>query len=225
MTALNVIVQRDRAHLITDAATTCTATGRVVLIETKVWAFPALKAAFATSGAVVPGDIASFLDGRTARTQGDLKAIIAALAHHMTARADQIRPLLKGNEANGARVAAIAWNDRLKRPEAWSVGTYGLSGHGGADGVIYTGGPGWLAPAFEGEDYLSRWDDLDPATDGVEILEAQRRTVGPQGWHVVGGFGELVTVTRKGLRWRTLVTWPQDKLGERITTDMRSIAA
>lgn len=217
MTALNVIVQRDAAHLLCDAAMTDVATGAVINIEPKAWVFPRLKAAFAVSGPALREGLGGFLNSRPATTIADLKRLVVDTAWHLTAAADRAWPLRRGTPANGVRVAAIAWNSAEKRPEAWSVGTYGQSGHEGADGVLYTGGRGWLQPGFDGvEGFLSRWDDLDPIEDGRAILEAQRHTMGERGWPTVGGFGERVTVTRKGLTWCNVIEWPDDVLGQPI---------
>jgi hypothetical protein len=64
-------------------------------------------------------------------------------------------------------------------------------------------------------------DDLDPAVDGLRILEMQRQqrcTMGEVEAHWVGGFGLLSTVTKDGVSQRVIGRWP-DEIGELIVPD------
>lgn len=220
MTALNVIVQRDAAHLITDAAA-LDENGVLIDIAAKLFIFPALNAAFAVAGRAHPARVRAIGDAHPCRTLAELKDLARRVVQILTTENAAEKGCRRHQSA--VRLAAIAWNPETDRPEAWVVASGGSGPEGTEDGKLYVGHVGWLSPPPPSmADYESRWDHLDPAEDGRRLLEEQRAT--RHGWsfsatpcHGVGGYGERATVSRSGLTWATIVEWPEDRVGQVIS--------
>jgi hypothetical protein len=218
MTALNLIVQRDAAHLITDGAF-YSDDGVPLFFASKAWSYGHVKAAFGISGRVDALFAQDLVNASPIASQAELKRFMADFARLVTARNDELHPESAGQPANGLRLAGVAWNEEKGWPEGWAIGTYGHGVGSAKDGVLYVGGAGWVQPQFPGEAaFLDRWADLDPVEDGRAILTAQRswahgpdRPAGPA--LSVGGFGELISVSKDGVTVSRIIDWP-DRVGE-----------
>jgi hypothetical protein len=78
--------------------------------------------------------------------------------------------------------------------------------------------PGWDQVVAHGWSNPQTEDDFDADTDGLAILEAMRHEPmpstdpdEPEAFRI-GGFVELVTITRKGVRREIIRRWP-DRVG------------
>ncbi|MGD9923919.1 MAG: hypothetical protein AB7V13_21130 [Pseudorhodoplanes sp.] len=239
MSAVNVIVQRDRACIVSDGAK-YDAAGILKAIGPKCVSLPHLPALIASRGAC---------------------EALPILQYHATWRFPTFDHLIAGIEVTVAEIMETYDFDSGISPEqqftfvGWSeargrFAAFGMVTHDITDGVRQfaedTGGnvAAVLAAVPEpmkliefGDDMCApvlpddvaeaifsgcaTIDDVDPAVDGLKILEAQRqlKVSGRPGWpaaHHVGGFALLSTVTRDGVTERIIHRWNEDRIGEPI---------
>jgi hypothetical protein len=125
---------------------------------------------------------------------------------------------------DGHELVIAGWSDKNHRPEVYLEAGHGL-GTAVARGVLYRAdGPLLGGPVTDlGRAVAVDPEAFDPERDGVPIFEAMRSmrlrldetqpdtAVG----HGVGGFVELVTITRDGVEREIIHRWP-DRVGEKI---------
>lgn len=209
MTAINMIVQSDACHLITDGAY-YDAGGRVMELRTKVTTCSRVRMAIGCSGSVKDIHVVQRLGQVTDQTDAitRLPGIFGSIRD--ANRADH--PEGETTQHNELMLFVAIWSDRTDRAEGWVI----------ASDQAYLGDayqPGTLveveqltSPPLPVIDAVA----FDASRDGAALLDAQRRYRWPDNRRVyVGGFGEATTVTREGVTKRRLCEWP-DKVGEHI---------
>ena len=216
MTAVSLIVQPAEAHLVTDGAF-YQEDGTLLSIASKVLPLPSLRMAIAVSGSVLPERVAEAL-GRPTTQEGAIEAL-PAIVQKLRQENESAQPLWTGkpDDLNGLQVAVAAWSSRHGRAIGYIVASNGL--WAGPSYRPFTLAPvdHFVAPPVDDLPYDPRRPEaFRPRRHGRSILAAQRMYAEPStGAHFVGGFGELTTVDRNGVRQERLVTWP-DRVGERI---------
>ncbi len=225
MTALNVIVQANAVHLITDAAG-FDAEGRVTVIESKVIAWDGSRLALGWSGTGGHHAIAAAIMGeRPPASISDLLTLLPAIAHQVNLGA--VRDM--GPEWAGLQIVACFWDQGRNSPRALAVTTH-------RTGWAAALRPGHLTelthlttPQVDLSAVLGRPFDkatnagFDATRDGRALLEAQRRVtweIGGVAVHQVGGFGGRHTITAAGVERAELIRWP-DEVGRRIEPERR----
>jgi len=234
MSALTVIQQRDAIHLISDAAS-YDLSGIVQGIGSKIVDLPNSGCAFVTRGSVVSAiPLKGLLHPFTSFDE-----IVDVLPGFISAIRTTLNILTNGEVSPSLHfeVTIAGWSDRMQRFVAGIASTFEVCDPNDPQGVSYLPGyqpavPFFAAPAVAsptvdfssvvGRQIESEEDveGLDPGTDGLAILEAQRLT--PSVYkssiqYVVGGFAELVTVSRDGISRRILKEWPEDEVGRPIS--------
>jgi len=206
VTALCVVCKQDHVTLITDGA--CVeAGGRLAMVAPKVFLLPHLSAALAIVGptALIPKLGAMF---SIPETFDDLLAEAPAMARVAYDALGDMKDF--GDEARDFELSLVGFSETRNRAES-----YLIRGHerdrlpswelSVADNIIVTP----LPLHYE-------WPEaFDPLTDGLVLIEAQRRVIGPLG-HVIGGFAQVTTITRASIETKIIRRWP-DVVGEKIT--------
>lgn len=218
MSAITIIRQRNAVHVLADGGFYVREVYRGISI--KAWPLPHLSAVVAFRGTMgIPPILASTLSQLP--TFADLKANIVAMLRDATAAAapylggtpPTIHCLVGGIGPDGPDSYAVATPDVPGMP-AWEMVELGPFAAAPGDEQIQA--EIWKAlPNVYGP------DDIDPVRDGRAILEAQRRCrislPGETGTaHLVGGFGQLCTVTADEITTKIIVRWP-DVIGHPIT--------
>lgn len=211
MSAINVLLQSNAVHVFTDAAI-YQPDGALVGIGPKQRLLPHLNAAMAMRGAYL--GLAPIAEELSAAPSFDalregvvptLQACAEYYAHllNQCAAGPDFEIVVGGvSETTGPSAYIIASHNRYGEP--WTIlDLEGLS----------------VTPANEAvQRRISEIangraaDDLDPAVDGLAVLEAQR--AGDAG-AFVGGFAQLTTIDPAGLHSRILRRWP-DEIGKRV---------
>jgi hypothetical protein len=230
VTALNGIVQRDAVHLLTDGGT-YRADGRIFDIGSKIQPFPEARVAIGWAGFNPMAAIRKGVRKHGARTAAEIMAVLPGILRDTTADYERSYafhrryPVLRwlGGEPQPASLSVLValWD---KGPQLWAIHSdneidkrlepfvpvrlmRSLDLEPGTEPAVFGREVAFHDPA-----------SFDPATDGLALLEHQRR----QPWaketgdqYLVGGFAELTTVSIDGVHRRTLRRWP-DKIGRRI---------
>lgn len=210
MTAINVLVQPDAVHLLTDG-TVYDDAGIVQQIGSKVVYSERIKLALTTSGRTDARLLLPWLEQfaglREARAaQQNVLAALPGVMWELRERNRNERPDLE--HENDFQVFVALWSIEHDQPEALLLSTE----------REYVGGsyePFSFAPVnrVNTPHMAMAWNDVE--RDGLAIIEAQRRFAWPNGLHYVGGFAELTTVMAAGVTQRRLIEWP-DRVGEMI---------
>lgn len=217
MTAINLVVQRDAVHLLTDGAL-YDHDGIIRAIASKSVVSQQHRMAIVPSGMATGHQVAAGLNRHGARTQARALAALPAVAAEI--KAFNVAGNPPGD--HDLQLFVAIWSDCSDRGEAWILST-----NRAYFGEGYM--PGTLAEiekligmdidlgALQGRriDY-SDARSFDAECDGLALLEAQRRKPWDDGVFFVGGHAELSTVTRTGVAQKILRKWP-DQIGERIT--------
>lgn len=219
MTALNLWVQPDAAHLITDAAHYAP-DGNVRWFGPKVLCFSEAGVALSSRGHITAARLRQLYDATGATTKAEIIGAMKFVAETAKAQNAAAFPDAETVGMSDFSLTAIAWDDQSDKPIAWHIGTGGVGLMPGMDPlVIYRGGHGWMSPHLEDLGALD-WDALEPDIDGARILTMQREMPiecpwGPK-FHMVGGYGEATTLTRTGIVQRRIIEWPEDEVGKPI---------
>lgn len=217
MTAVNVLIHENAAHLLTDGAG-YDIEGTLLSPTTKVQMLPHLNAAVAGRGAAaLPaiyaqalGSVSDSFDEAKGKAVQCLREVSPLFGLHPT---DGLEVVVAGiSEARGPEAYAIFSHDR-----------YGIEPYTIADFDMLGMTPGecvseFLASLPNGAE--TDPNDIDPAVDGLRLLEMQRGTkVDSQigNASVVGCFAQLTTITRDGISTRILKRW-DDVRGQKIGT-------
>jgi hypothetical protein len=219
MTAINLIVQEQAVHLLTDAAF-YDPEGVVLYIASKTVMMPALRLAIACSGRAETKQIADRLRGLS--SQREMLQQLPLIAGVIRADNLALRPDMP--EAIELQLFVAMWDERENRPVGLALST-----DRAYFGDAYT--PGVLveveqlfAPAVDLQSALGRRADprrrfsFDPVQDGLRLIEGQRASksamIEDRWW--IGGRAELITVDHEGVRTEILREWP-DEVGGYIT--------
>ncbi len=220
MSAVNILVQRDAVHILSDGAVY---DDHAVFKHAapKVVALPNLNCAIALRGpAIAPPLVANIFSGG-ASNYDDLKHRIFDLLKEAIGAVQHVTRSAFGSNA---QLFVAGWSEG--RPDAYSVLTRPTDGLPAWTPIPI---PEHIFSPFEtnGPVHADFWEifgerpvrDLDPRTDGIRIIEAQRRHKSrlPDGRraYIVGGFAQLTSVRSEAITTEVLRRWP-DKAGERI---------
>lgn len=207
MTAINLFLKAGAAYIVADSAG-YEPDGTILAIASKVAVADRLSMALICSGRANPVQISELLALYGTATQEDaLRAI--PLAMRDIREDNRLRaPDGELSGDNEMQVFVAMYSHERQRAETLYCTTT----------AEYDGGtlePYVVRPVARVSTPFSDLPFDDPERDGLAILEAQRRIPWPDGGYFVGGFGELVTVTRDGIDKRKIVEWP-DRVGEKI---------
>jgi hypothetical protein len=217
MTAINVIRQANAVHVLTDGAS-YDHNGVMAFPGPKVWPMPHLNCVLAVSGSrMAPGMLVEGLSA-VADTFDELRANAV----------DAFRTISDAFTASGAPLGMVVagWG-------AAGADSYVVANHGKYPGIkpftVTTTGPIAIMPQIEVQAWadaigrnIAGADDLDPAVDGLKLLELQRRAKVPVASNpavqakIVGAFAQLTTVKRDGeISTRILKRW-DDHAGTKV---------
>lgn len=205
MTACNIWLQPLAGHIVSDGAL-YDVEGRILQIASKIVTSYDLHLAFMSMGLCHHTRLGKHLRARNPPCQLDAIMALPEIAAALKAE----------NEAAGFVDAdlillAVGWSASESRPFACAVSTGGRQVMGGPGELIDV--LGYSTPEVPLPFDVTS-GALDPDAHGGAVLEAQRRDRA-HGYSIVGGFGEVTTVTATGITSRRIVEWP-DKVGERI---------
>ena len=212
MTAHNVWTQGHAAHIVADAASYWP-DGTIEGFQSKIVAFPDQKMAMVGQGRLSSTRILGHVVKAAPVTQRDVIELMPVILRTIVSENEAVFP---GDPVNCACISAIAWDEATERAVVYSVGSGGDAVVGGDPYVRYRG-KGTLSPPMDAA-HLS-FETMDPLEVGADILRAQRLWTSPQhsDCHVVGGYGEAISVTRDGLSLVSrIIEWPEDAIGQRI---------
>ena len=194
MTAMNLILKSDAAHVLTDGAY-CGPAGEICCVGSKAVAMPHGPAVYLGRG---PLDVINAV-AVAINLRPTFDAMSAALATvvkqiHLAASADNPR----GIDLSSDHLIA-GWSDELQRFTARFSTTLPRLGH-----EEYTASElrGMAAPPTS----VDLADDLDPVHDGLRILREQRGY--SERGSTIGGHAQLTSVYRDRIETRILERWP-----------------
>lgn len=220
VTAINLVVQRDRAHLLTDGAQYDHA-GRVRTLCSKTLIAEEIRLAVAPSGRLNSVELRDGLVAAGANSQAEVMAALPRIVATVRAKNAADLPAHEGGGDNDAQLFVVLWSDARDEPQGWMLSTNCLPHWGPYRPLTWVAVDAMIGTLEPADQALGRAVTLadpssfDAARDGLTILEHQRRTPWPDGIHYVGGHAELVTVTRDGVEQRRLREWP-DTVGQLI---------
>jgi hypothetical protein len=223
MTAINIIKHDDCIHLLTDGAGYDSA-GNITFEATKAWPLPNLPAVIAVRGpALLAALMVNLIGSCGVRRYDDLPGkaqeivIEAEKTHHgllgLCSFGADFDFVFGGMKSDGTPHAGIVSNH-----ERTGIPAYALIELG--DVAILPSNE-TMATTFRMKfPRAARGVDLDPATDGLEILEMQRREAfqlfdPEEALKIVGGFGQLTSVYADRVETRVLRDWPAAARRER----------
>lgn len=228
MTAINVILSSDSAHMITDGAITDDS-GSVLMIGPKVYSFPHIGAAISIRGA--KGIAVMIAEGLSLSgkkydfsSYDKLKATIRPFLSEFLSSADAGK--LDGMfpaEWRELDIVVAGWSDAQKRADAFFIVTHNQHPVVPTMKVIDTGAhliapthPALMADIEPRISAIIAGEACDSCLDefAADLIERQRQ-LEPN----VGGFAQVTTVTRSAITSRIVARFP-DKIG-----DMRKLAA
>ncbi len=237
MSAINVLRTKDVVHIITDAAA-YDEDGVLQAIKPKCYAMPHMPAALATRGPSRATDIIAMCLGALFR---DFDELVLGIEYQLPLIVEQTDEL-RSEYAPRIELILVGWSAERGRPETYFMQTESnpwQPEHGETlAGELQNPEPFKLqqqpecliSPNVDPEDMveanksLSRnvngIDELDPAIDGLRLLEVQRqqrRALVPGGAeaHWIGGFGLLTSVRCDRVEQRVIGRWP-DEVGQPI---------
>lgn len=210
MSALNLFVGGDAAHLVTDGAL-YELDGVIGAIASKVVRSDALCTCIGYSGRTNPVAIADALRARAPTSQAEFLSILPAVAADLRQLNAAGRPQDEADEVNDLQLVVAMFDRAASRPRGFMVST----------------APAWMGVSFPVLQLVEVRQIVVPAIDwtppfsherALGLLEAQRRSPFrlPTGDQLcVGGFGELHTVSVAGVHREELVRWP-DVVGRSV---------
>lgn len=218
MSAIITLVQSDRVHLLTDGAA-YQPDGTVTHFTQKVRSVPHLQLAFAMRGAAIGfGPIAEEI--QAAATSFDwLRSVIVPL---LKTCSESYVHLLQQCEAGTDFEIVVAGMSETAGPSAYLVASHSRYG----EPWMVHDLPGLTALPCD-EEILrgiqavvlpgASPDDLDPAREGLTIMEIQRKkpNLDNGDYCVVAGFAQLSSVSAEGISSRIIHRWP-DVVGRKL---------
>lgn len=235
MTAINVIIGDEAAHVITDGAAV-NPNGLLMMLASKVHIYPHIKSVVAMRGmkTLTP----SFADSISSFGQ-NYDEIKKSIGNNLRRLVDLGGPALSkmcGPHAAQFDAVVTGWSDVANRPEAFVITT-----HGEHPEIKTAYEPVTIAGYVIAPTSRELIDEFDPSIrayaniaelpgGGVRdkqlariarsIIERQRDLCVPiagceESQRVVGGFAQLTTVTRSNITSRILARY-DDKIGEKL---------
>jgi hypothetical protein len=223
MSAINVIRQNNSVHVLTDAAA-YDERGTIIAIAPKVWQMPHLNCLFAVRGPKLAAPLVVDAIGGIHTSYDELRDNIAEDLRRAVAA---FEPIFAQCGFGADLDLVIAGISESRGPDSYLIATHRR--YGTEPFKVAQMGPLAAAPADPAiqKRLLSvlpagaTADSLDPATDGLRILQVQRDAVVSVGksakaMKVVGGFAQLSSVTRDGISTRVLHRWPDCIMGQPV---------
>jgi hypothetical protein len=236
MSAINVIRQRNAVHIISDAAV-YDSDGVVQFFQPKAFSLPHLPAVLASRGPFRAGYLLGSALGAIFATFDDL---VDGIEERLPEICEVFEDSLHDGHKDNIELYIVGWSAEREGPETYFLQTKTNSFH---TDYVPPSGDYYVNPApfelvklpeivlgpFVTQDEAKASQaslnrdvrgpgDLDPAVDGLRILEMQRQqrcTMGEVEAHWIGGFGLLSTVTKDGVTQRVIGRW-DDEVGELI---------
>ncbi|WGS18942.1 MULTISPECIES: hypothetical protein [unclassified Bradyrhizobium] len=226
MSAVIMLRQKDRIHLLTDGAEYFE-DGIVANFREKTKAFPDLGCAITTLGPTSWQPIVFDAIRDNFRSFDDLKAGIGPVLQELFDR--HARTITRWSRVT-CMAWVVGWSKRRRRPEGFTISMDHMADYEESNdphllrpfvvselhpiGIHFNPVPDLSQALFPTS--LTASDKLVPEIDLLQIMELQRRhRFERTGHHLVGGFATLTTVTRHNVRQRRIHTWP-DVVGARI---------
>jgi len=218
VTALNIVLQNDAAHILTDGAG-IDAAGRLGCAAHKVVPLPHLGAAVAVNGTRMFLGLVVEAISAGAVSADDLHARIVEILQSAIIPAEPAFTKQFGPHVFAGTVAVAAFS-QSKGPHGYLVST-----HAGDPNL-----PSWQRIDVPGMFYSpsnarlnADFSDLNATLDdarGAELVRRQREIIAPSlgGWKtpIVGGFAQITSVFAGGrIETRILARWP-DVIGKSI---------
>ena len=211
MTACNALLRPEAGYLFTDTAFYDTA-GNVLGYGDKVVYSDEHTMAIACVGAVAPNRLTPLIHalatGQETITQAEMIQALPGLVRVLHAEALK----LDGYRADPhLMLVAMYWDFTAGEPRAFAVSSGGKQPMAGP--FVLAEITGYSTPEVpaglpRGSGPLD--PSLDPRTDAVTILEAQRAVRLPDGTGMVGGEGQMFVITPNGIERQTIVRWPEN---------------
>ena len=233
MTAINILVQRDAVHFVSDGAS-YDAEQRLVSVGPKVWPLPHISAAIGVRGPAIALPLLAYFVGHAANSYDALKINIVEVLENAFANIH----IVLGQCATGA---------------AFEVAIGGISETIGADAYVVSCSKdgmvspltqitelGFMPSCEEIDSFVmmqtakhlqskSPIDEIDPSDFGLQTIEMQRSAkFGDHNTCHVGGFVQLTTVRASGVETKVLRRWPDgigDLLNDNLTATSGAIGA
>jgi hypothetical protein len=220
MSALNVFLTPDAAHMFTDAAIYEPKNIKIAAFASKVTLLPQFNAAISATGRY---SNLMLLSGFIAELEFDnfdhLASDFAQLVKRAVAKTNEIIP--NGAEMWGEYTFGLAgWSPKQNAPAFFSVKNSVANGAAVPATKYYS-----PSAVFEGvDDSITRFkfDPERPGESGLEIMGAQRLKKFPilggdkySTYHAIGGFCQHTIVSRDGISVKVLERWP-DKIGSTV---------
>lgn len=227
MTAINTIRFNDRAIIMTDGAG-YDVQGIIRAMYQKVVAIPHLRAAVAVRGSAnAVGILAAALGSRFSNFD-DLVANGGAVAERiydenfagLTAHGDtEMQVFLAGwSEARGSAETYVLLTESNPESVNWETPVWQF-----VEADDFTAAPLPSDQQLRRHGFrASSVEEIDPVSDGLKVMEAQRHMKLPTRWlqgvesaYLVGGFVTMTEVSEAGVSQRIVRRW-NDRIGERI---------
>ncbi|HEV7417679.1 MAG TPA: hypothetical protein VGN98_16095 [Tianweitania sediminis] len=228
MTAINAVLKRDRAILMTDASL-YDPDGTVVAFGMKAVAIPNLKAAIAVRGAQ---KVAALLAMEMACTYRDFDHLLERAPDDMPRFYDSVILHLADIGMQNIDVLIVGWSDQDRTAKGFAFTSQPEDGDDECEEL-----DSWALAPWPSDDERENlqaigarpefnWtaESFDPIRHGIPIMEAQRRMrivpgdpeAGAEPIHIVGGNILLTEVTADGITQRIVHRWEDDCPGEPI---------
>jgi hypothetical protein len=205
MTACNIWLQPSAGHIISDGAL-YDPDGRIVQIASKIVISDDIGLAFMSLGRCHHTRLGEHLIRLNAASNIEALAALPDIAAALKAE-----NVAAGQTDPDLILVALGWSEPRRAPIAFAVSTGGRQALGGPGELIEVLGYSTPEVALP---FAITSGRLDPDANGLAALEAQRRDLA-LGYSIVGGFGEVTTVTAEGITKRRIVEWP-DAVGNQI---------
>lgn len=243
MTAINVIIGDDAAHVITDGAAV-DPNGLLMMLASKVHIYPHIKSVVAMRGmkALTP----SFADSISSfgRSYDEIKKSIGTNLRQLVDRGGSTLTKMCGPFAIQFDAVVTGWSDVVNKPEAFVITTH--SEHPEIEtpyepiaiaGYVIAPTSRELIDEFDPAIRAYANDAVEPGSGDKKLTQIARNIIGRQrdlcvpmfgceeSQRIVGGFAQLTTVTRDGISSRILARYDDmigEKLGSKNSPNIRS---
>lgn len=221
MTALNVVIGTDSAHLISDGAAIDPASGRLAHLIGKVTAHPHLAAAVGVRGSRMLASGINDAIASGASSYDELRSTIVPMLRQHLAPIAPIWEKQFGPNIMSAEIVAVGWSESVG-PHAFVVATHSANADFGLPAWRVVELPGaYFSPSNEqlANEFAEVQTDFNDSA-AVKLVEQQRsiraQTPGTLSKRcTVGGFVQITTVRESSVEARIVKRWP-DEIGSII---------
>lgn len=221
MTALNVVIGTDSAHLISDGAAIDPASGRLAHLIGKVTAHPHLAAAVGVRGSRMLASGINDAIASGASSYDELRSTIVPMLRQHLAPIAPIWEKQFGPNIMNAEIVVVGWSESVG-PHAFVVATHSANADFGLPAWRVVELPGaYFSPSTESLATEFARIQMDFNDDTAAALVERQRSLkvtipGTRGdRHVVGGFVQVTTIRESGIESRIVKRW-DDHIGSII---------